>query len=156
MYVYTVAAGADETTNATPSTLDAYLALRVAAAKNCALQSFYSIGKGAGLTALSGIAHRLRRWTTVGTGGSSIVPSPAREDMPAASFAAVNGAYTEGTISGAIQLAIGHGATGPGAWVARNSESMKVMTGGSGDEFSFNSISGTASLNFEPSMECVE
>ena len=116
MFVYSIASAANETTSATVDTLDAYLAIRETS-QAVWLQTWLSQGKGAALTTLTGIMHRLRLWTTVGTGGSAITPQPTRPTMPAAQTVVVNGALTQGTINGATQLAFGHGAAGPGGWM---------------------------------------
>ena len=156
MFVYSFASAANETTSATADTLDAYLALRETS-QAVWLQTYLLQGKGAALTTLTGVMHRLRLWTTVGTAGSAITPEPARPGTPAAKTLVVNGAYTEGTVSGATQLAIGHGAAGPGGWMARDSASAKVLEADSVDEWSFNSIqSGSVAINFEPYGEIYE
>lgn len=156
MWVYSVSAEANDTTSGTADTLDAYLALRETS-QAVWLQAWFSQGKGAALTALTGIMHRLRLWTTVGTGGTSVTPEPARPGTPAAKTLAVTGAYTEGTISGAVVLAFGHGAAGPGGWMARNDSSRKVLEADSVDEWSWNSIqSGSVALNFEDYGEICE
>ena len=86
-----------------------------------------------------------------------MTPQPARPGHPAASTLCVDGAYTEGTVSGATVLAFGHGAAGPGGWIARNDESRKVLDAGSVDESSLNSIQGgSVALNFEDYLEICE
>lgn len=156
MYVYGIEGEISNASSASADTVDAYMALRETA-QAVWLQTWLSQGKGAALTALTGMIHRLRHWTTVGTGGDSVTPSPARPGMPAASTLVVDGGYTEGTVSGATVLAFGHGATGPGGWMARNDESRKVLEAGSVDEWSMNSIQpGTVALNFEDFAEICE
>lgn len=119
--------------------------------------SFYVQGRGSALTTLSGIAFRVRRWTTVGTGGTAITPAPRRIGTTAATTAASSeSAITAGTVSGAYQLAFGCGATGPGGWTAVNEDARLHVEGGSSDEFNVNSISTTTSLNLELSAEIGE
>ncbi len=156
MYVYGVNTESSQATSASADTLDAYLALRETS-QAVWLQTFLSQGKGAALTVLTGIMHRLRHWTTVGTSGDAITPEPVRAGHPAAKTLAVDGAYAEGTVSGATVLAFGHGASGPGGWMARNDASMKNLEADSVDEWSCNSITGgTVALNFEPYLEICE
>jgi hypothetical protein len=121
------------------------------------VQSFYVVGRGAGLTAISGLAFRVRRWTTAGTGGTAITPAPRRIGTTASTTAAdSSAAITAGTVSGAYQLAFGCGAASPGGWVAPNPDSNIHIEGGSSDEIDLDSISGTASLSFECSSEIAE
>ncbi len=156
MYVYGITPEADQATSATPDTLDAYLALRETS-QSVWLQSVLLTGKGAALTALTGISHRLRHWTTVGTSGDAVTPEPARPGHPAAKTLVVDGAYSEGTVSGATKLAIGHGASGPGGWMARNDEARKVLEADSVDEWSFSSItSGAVAMKFDFYAEICE
>lgn len=155
-FIYAVDGGVQYTT-AGASTVDVHIALREST-RGFKLTAFYAQGKGAGLTALSGIMHRVRRWTTVGSGGDSLVASP-RAIGTTASTTCVHDNGTnivEGTVSGAYQLSVGHGATGPGGWVARDDASKVLVEPGSGDELAFNDISGTASLTFEAMCEIEE
>ena len=156
MRVYTVSPEASQTTSASADTLDAYMALRETS-QAVWMSLWTSVGKGAALTALTGIVHRLRLWTTVGTGGDSVTPQPARPGTPAAKTLCVDGGYTEGTVSGATVLSFGHGATGPGGWAARDGAAKKVLEADSVDEWSFNSIqAGTVAMNFEDYGEIEE
>ena len=156
MWVYGIEGEISNATSASADTLDAYMALRETS-QAVWMQSWLSQGKGAALTALTGIMHRLLLWTTVGTGGDSVTPQPSRPGTPAAKTLCVDGGYTEGTGSGATVLAFGHGASGPGGWMARNDESRKVLEADSVDEWSWNSITGgTVAMNFEDYGEICE
>lgn len=144
------------TSSGTPNTELPGLALRQAT-RNVDIMSVYVIGKGAALTAISGIGFRFRRWTTVGTGGTAITPAPRRIGTTA-STTAVSGesAITAGTVSGAYQLTFGCGAAGPGGWVAPNPDAYINIEAGSSDEVDMNSQSATASLNYDYSAEIAE
>jgi hypothetical protein len=121
------------------------------------VQAFYAQGRGAGLTSISGIAFRVRRWTTAGSGGTAITPAPRRIGTTASTTAASSEtAITAGTVSGAYQLAFGCGAAGPGGWVAPNPDSNIHVEAGSADELNVNSMSSTISLNLELSAEIAE
>jgi hypothetical protein len=143
-------------THATPNTEDPTLVLRQAV-RNCDVQAIWVQGRGAALTAITGIGYRVRRWTTVGTGGGAITPAPRRVGTTASTTAAdKTTAVTAGTVSGAYQLAFGCGAAGPGGWVAPNADSVLTLEAGSSDEFDINSVSGVASMLHHVSAEIVE
>lgn len=144
------------TTSGTANTELPGLAFRQAT-RGVSIQALYVIGRGAGLTAISGIAFRSRRWTTAGSGGTAVTPAP-RYVGTTASTTCVSGesAITAGTVSGAYQLTFGCGAAGPGGWVAPNLDSAIHIEGGSSDEIDVNSQSGTVSLNYDISGEIVE
>lgn len=155
-FVYDVAGEVNYASHATPNTADAYLALRQAT-RGFSVHAHYVIGKGAGLTALSGIAIRAKRWTTAGSGGTALTPAPRRIGTTASTSAAdKQTALTPGTVSGAPQFVIGCGGAGPGAWVALTPDSEIHVEAGGSDEIAFYSSCGTASLNFEVSTELAE
>lgn len=156
-FVYTVGtAGVNYGTHATPATEDAYMALRQVT-RGFNLTALFVWGKGAGLTALSGIGHHWKRWTTVGSGGTTLTPSPKRIGTTATTTAHdKQTALTPGTVSGAIVVAVGHGAAGPGGWVARDEDSKVHVEAGSSDELAGYSICGTTAMNFSVSAEIEE
>ena len=119
--------------------------------------AIWAAGRGSALTTISGIAFRVRRWTTAGSGGTSITPQPRRIGTTASTTATSSEtAITAGTVSGAYQVAFGCGAAGPGGWTARDGDYAMHLEGGSSDEFDINSISTTTSLNIELSAEIAE
>jgi len=143
-------------THATPNTEDPTLVLRQAA-RGFDLMSIFVQGRGAALSAISGIGYRVRRWTTAGSGGTAITPAPRRVGTTASTTAADKvTAITPGTVSGAYQLSFGCGAAGPGGWVARDADSAIHVEGGSSDELDINSVSGVASLLHHVSAEIME
>lgn len=155
-FVYSVDSGALYTSHATPGTEDGTLALRQAT-RGVDLTAAYGHGRGAGLTSISGITISCKRWTTAGTGGTAVTPSPRRIGTTASTTAAdKQTALTPGTISGAYQFSFGFGAAGPGGWMARDSDSAVHLEGGGADELCLYSQSGTASLNFKLSAEIAE
>ena len=142
--------------HATPNTEDPTLVLRQAT-RGFSVQAVYVHGRGAALTALTGIGYRVRRWTTVGTGGTAVTPNPRAIGTTASTTAADKvTAITAGTVSGVYQLGIGCGAAGPGGWVAPNADSMIHVEGGSADELDINSVSGVASMLHHVHAEIVE
>lgn len=143
-------------THATPNTEDPTLVLRQAT-RGFDLMSIFVQGRGASLSAISGIGYRVRRWTTAGSGGTAITPAPRRIGTTASTSAADKvTTITPGTVSGAYQLSFGCGAAGPGGWVARDADSAIHVEGGGSDELDINSVSGVASLLHHVSAEIME
>jgi hypothetical protein len=160
MFVYTWDPAANVTTSGTPNTELANLALRQAA-RSFAITAIQLQGKGAGLTALSGISFVLRHWTTAGSAGTAFSagttgPNPRDDRAPAAATTGAYGTPTAGTVGGANKLTVGCGAAGPGAWVARNGDSAPRVDAGTADEIDGFSASGTASLNYAFGVETEE
>jgi len=142
--------------HATPNTEDPTLVLRQAA-RGFDLQSIFVHGRAAAATTISGIGYRVRRWTTVGTGGTAVVGSPRRIGTTASTTAADKvTAITAGTVSGAYQVGFGCGKAGPGGWVARDADSAIHVEGGSSDELDINSVCGEASQLHHVSAEITE
>lgn len=142
--------------SATPNTEDPTLVIRQAT-RGVDIQAFYARGRGAALTAITGIDFRLRRWTTAGSGGTAITPAPRRIGTTASTTAADKvTAITPGTVSGAYQLGFGCGAAGPGGWVARDGDSAIHLEAGGADEIDVNSVSGVASMLHTISAEIAE
>jgi hypothetical protein len=140
----------------TPNTEDPTLVLRQAT-RGVDLTSIFVHGRGAALTTITGIGLRIRRWTTAGTGGTGVTPAPRRVGTTASTTAADKvTAITPGTVSGAYQLGIGCGASGPGGWVARDADSAIHLEGGGADELDINSVSGVASMLHHVSAEILE
>jgi hypothetical protein len=126
----------------------------IAGTRNFALQAMYLIGKAAGLTAISGIAIRIVKFTTPSTTGTAATPAPKDVGMQASKHTAKTGGTAGSTRT---QHAIfGCGAAGPGGWVAPNPDSVILLEGSSAPSLDALSVSGTASLNFEFTTETVE
>lgn len=134
------------TTNATPNTEDPTLVLRQTT-RNVDVQAIFCLGRAAAATTISGIGYKVRRWTTAGSGGTTVTPAPRRIGTTASTVAVDKAsAITAGTVSGAYVLGFGCGKAGPGGWVARDQDSTLNLEAGSADEFDINSIAGEASL----------
>ena len=133
-------------TSGTPNTEDPTLVLRQTT-RGVDVNAIFVHGRGAALTTITGIGYKVRRWTTVGTGGTTVTPAPRRVGTTASTVAVDKAsAITPGTVSGAYQLGIGCGASGPGGWVARDQDSAIHLEAGSADELDINSVSGVASM----------
>lgn len=122
--------------------------------RNAAFQAMYVQGKGAGLTAISGIIFRIIKWGTSSTGGTGITPTPKDPGMQAAKQTAAS-RPTSGTTR-TNHMSFGCGAAGPGGYVAPNPDSMIVVEGSGAQSISCMDASGTTSLNFEFSLETQE
>lgn len=153
-FVYSVDAAAELTTNVTPATVTETLFIK-AGARDVALQDLSVIGKGAGLTSISGIAFRVKKWTTASTAGTGITPGVRDPGAQAAKHTAAS-RPTAGTGGGQTLQGFGCGAAGPGGWVFPNPQSMPLLEAAGAPSISVDDISGTASMKFEISTSTVE
>lgn len=150
--LYGVVPGALQTCNGTPNTENDCLFIRPGATRNVFLQSLLAVGRAAALTAISGIALRLKKWTTTASSaGTSITPAPRDVGMQAAKATAgyATTTVTSGTGGPTLQQAFGCGAAGPGGWTAENADSVIVLEANDNKSIDLFNASGTASLNFE-------
>src|ERR1700691_2561200 len=83
IYGIALATSGNKATNASANTETDVVFVK-AGVRNVALQSFYVLGKGAGLTAISGIAFRIVTFGTASTAGTTITPTPKDPGMEAA------------------------------------------------------------------------
>lgn len=161
-YVYANTPAANLATSGSANTEVDSMYIKPGTGRSIALFSVLLGGKGAGLTALSGIVARIRGWSTTATAlnaGTAITPQPKDITAQAAKHtcgANVGGALTPGTGASGTHLSVVSGAAGPGAWVARDNDSMINLESGANKSIDLFSASGTASLNYEPTLEVVE
>ena len=122
-------------------------------ARNVMVQAAYLIGRGAGLTAISGIVARLIRCTTASTVGTATTPNPKDAGMQAATAVGSTGGTTS-TTGRTNHVIFGCGAAGPGGWVAPNPDSLLTVTpAATQPSVDLVVASGTASLLYEFSIE---
>lgn len=153
IYTISLATAGNLTTNATPGTeTDAFFVK--AGVRNVALQAVYLIGKGAGLTALSGIVMRIIKFSTASTAGTGMTPSPKDPGSQAAK--ATSASRPTAGATRINHMAFGCGAAGPGGWVAPNVDSVVLLEGGGAFSIDGMDASGTASMAYEFSAEIVE
>lgn len=159
-FVYGVVPGAVQTTSSSANTEVDSLYVKPGTGRTTSIRAIYGHGKGAGLTAISGITLRLKTFpTTASSAGTSVVPTPRDGTVQAAKTVAgyAGTTITSGTGTPVLHLSIGFGAAGPGGWVAPDADSvigpLEAAATKSTDVFS---VSGTASLNYEMSAEIVE
>ena len=164
MFIYTSSLGTpgNSACSGTPNTETDTISFTAAAASPWRagwVQAAYVIGKGAGLTAISGIVFRIMRATTATatTGGTATTPRPKSTVAPAAATTAVTGATTPSSTGRTNHVIFGCGAAGPGGWVAPNPDSViEVAPATTAPSVDLLAASGTASLNYEFSVEHTE
>lgn len=165
MFVYGIVPGVVQTTSGTPNTELPMLSIRSATTpKGVLLFGLYVHGRGAGLTAISGISFRVKQMASAfSSGGTGIVANPRDSGAPAAQTDITHLFYagtaiTPGT-GPVLCLSIGCGAAGASGWFAQNEQaamSMKDKTGGHPGSLDTYVASGLASMNFEMSQEIFE
>jgi hypothetical protein len=152
---YTDVPGAIQTTNATPLTANDCFFVAVGATRNVWVNAIYPVGRGASLTAISGITYRLEKWTaTASSGGTAITPTPNDPGYQAAKHTAgwAVGGVTSGTGGPTLMLSIGSGTTSPGNWVAPTPDQGYSLQAAATQSLDIFNAAGAASLNFELSV----
>src|SRR6266498_4090823 len=132
VYTSSLATAGNSACHATPGTETRPFTIKyVAAGRSVAVQAAYVIGKGAGLTSISGIVFRITRCTTAtaSTGGVATTPSPKDAGMAAATGSAFTGTTAADGAGRTNHVIFGCGAAGPGGWVAPNPDSMVMCVG---------------------------
>jgi len=125
-----------------------------AGTRNVSLLSVQLGGKGAGLTAISGIVARFIKFATASTAGTAITPSPVDPGAQAAKSTSASRA-TAGSTRTNHHTAV-CGAAGPGGFVAENPDAMMTNEGSSAGSIDMMDASGTVSLNYEFSYKIME
>lgn len=128
--------------------------------RNVQLLSMRAGGKGAGLTALTGISLRVKKWTTTSAaGGTAATPAPADAGMQASKATAgwtAAASVTAGTGGPTFLGNMTIGGAGPGGWVAENPDAYPTLEGSDNKSFGIWSIAGTASMNWEGTLSFQE
>ena len=153
VYRSSLATAGTLTTNATPNTETEAFFLKPGA-RNVTFAAISMIGKGAGLTQLSGIVMRIIKWGTASTAGTSITPQPVDPGMQAATATAAS-RPTSGTTR-TNGLITGCSGTNLGGWTMPNVDAGIVCQGSAANCVSGLDASGTASLNYEFSFDSQE
>lgn len=159
VYTSSLATPGNSTSSATPGTETNAIYLKPASAvpaRNVMLRALYLQGKGAGLTAISGIIARIIRCTTASTVGTATTPNPADSGMTAASAIGSTGGTTSST-GRTNHVIVGCGGGGPGGWQAQDQDAAIVVTPAS-TQPSVDVVvaSGTASMLYEFSVQHAE
>lgn len=162
MFVYTssLATPGITTSSATPNTEVGVISFKPPTslpARVGGLQAVYVVGRGGGLTAISGLVFRICRMTTASTAGTATTPNPKDKDAPACTTTAVTGQTISAT-GRTNHVIFGCGAAGPGGWVAPNPDScvMIVPVVTTAPSVDVVEACATASLGFEFSAEHYE
>lgn len=146
-------------TSGTPSTEIDFYSMKAGSTRSMSIYAMRGQGRGAGLTALTGISVNGKTWSTAATGGTALTPTPSDLLAPAATAVPRIGtgggtnAVTPGTGGGAYKGGIGFGGSGPGGWVAANPDAALVQSAAYAGSHDFYSVSGTASMLFDISFE---
>lgn len=122
--------------------------------RNAGVLSLICGGKGAGLTALSGIQYTLEKYPTTATTintGTAITPAPRDPGAQAAKATAATSTGAQFTAGTGTLVYVGgcfSGAAGPGGWVAENPDALPTLEGSANQSIDLWVASGTAGLNF--------
>ncbi len=147
VYSIAPATAGNLTTSATPGTEVETFFLKPGATRAASFSAMSVIGKGAGLTAISGLVFRLGKWATASTAGTAMTPSPRDVGMQAATATAAS-RPTAGSTRTQLHL-FGCGAAGPGGWMARDADDMVLLNAAGALSLFCADACGTASMLFE-------
>jgi len=145
------------TTSSTAGNLTDCMRFLTGTTRQAAIQALYMQGRGAGLTAISGISARIIRLQTASTVGTAATPRPRDLTAPASTIT-ISSAPTIGSGTVSIQVSVGCGAAGPGGWVAPNPDSAILLSANGGINGNADLIVGsnTVSLNVDVDVEHFE
>ena len=155
---YSIVPGAIQTSNATPLTANDCLFVKPGT-RTIWVRQLLPVGRGAGLTAVSGITYRLEKWTTTASSaGTAITPSPNDPGYQASKSTAgwAVATVTSGTGGPTLLLSVGSGTTSPGNWIAPSNDESYALEGSDNKSIDVFNASGTASLNFELTVGITE
>jgi hypothetical protein len=150
VYRSSLATAGNLTTNATPNTETEAFFLK-AGVRNAVFAALSMLGKGAGLTQLSGIVMRIIKWGIASTAGTGITPAPVDPGMQAAKATAAS-RPTSGTTR-TNGLITGCSGTNLGGWTKPNMDAGLAIEGGGAFSISGMDASGTASMAYEFSFD---
>lgn len=149
------------TTSATPNTEkdDGWVAITSNVSRAYGVSGVFCSGRNAGLTVISGIAYRLKKWTSTASAGGAITFGPTARDPGNGIFSLIAGfqatgigALTSGTGGPTYIGGFTSGATGPGGWIGPNANSY-LEFGAATTSIDIFSASITPSLKYEAAME---
>jgi hypothetical protein len=159
-FVYSDVPGALQTTSATALTANDCAFVKPGATRPIWLKALFLTGRGAALTAVTGITVRLEKWfTTASSGGTSITPSPKDDLAPAATHTAAYAAatVTSGTGGPTLLASCGCGAASPGPpWMAPTLDDSYELNAAATKSIDMFCVSGVASMNFEAAIDVQE
>ncbi len=151
--------------NGTANTENDFFFVKPGASRAVSMLSVKVQGKGAALTALSGISIRMKTWTSTAStsvNGTSTTPAPKNKVLPAAvataGMATVTTANTITSGTGGPNI-VGYasmGASGPGGSVPINPDDAPSVDGGTTMSIDLFSSSPTVSLLYEFESDILE
>jgi hypothetical protein len=153
-YTISPATAGNLTTNGTPATETDAFFVKAGSGRDCQLQKIDVVGKGAGLTSLSGIAFRLCKFSTASTSGTGMTPAPTDVGAQAAKCTSASRPTAGSTRTN--RAVFGCGAAGPGGWIPARPEAAETLEAGFAGSIDMMDISGTASLVYEFSAGIAE
>ena len=160
MFCYTTQSQMQTTTaytcSGTPTTeIDVY-SMKPGSSRMTSVYAVRGQGRGAGLTALSGILLNFKDWTTGSTAGSTLTPTPNDKGNTVAAASVVRigtgggvNAVTPGTGGPLYRGGFGFGGSGSSGWTAANPDAALAMNAAYAGSLDIFSLSGTASLPYD-------
>ncbi len=149
-YTLSLATAGNLTTSGTPATETDAFFIKAGSGRDVALQYLTLIGKGAGLSSLSGLAIRVIKMGTASTGGTGITASPSDPGYQAAKCTAASRPSIGSTRTN--RIIAGCPAAGPGGWMPVHQNAFEVLEAGGAPSIDVIDVSGTASLVYEGSL----
>lgn len=155
-YVYqtSLATAGVVTTNGSGNTENNTFSVKAGATRSVGIMSFFSVGRANAATTISGIVHRFLKWTTASTAGTAMNALPNDTGVPAITATPVSAATNGSTRTNGI--VVGHGAAGPGGWVAENADAIMTLPAGNASSYDALNACAAASLTFEYSLKLQE
>lgn len=152
----TISTASPYQTSGSANTLIDFAFLKPGAGAKPMINDLRGAGRGAQLTSLSGISLIMKLWTTASTGGTAMTPAPTQFSGAVAASATAGagasggtGAVSSGSGGGVFRGGIGFSGSGPGAWAAQTPDQVVDQAAGGSSSVDLESLSGTASLNFD-------
>lgn len=166
MFCYTTQSAMQSTTYSTSGSTNTEIDVFSLKPGTSRMPNVYALrgqGRGAGLTALTGISLNLKDWTTASTAGSTLTPTPndkgntvAASAVPRIGTGGGVNAVTPGSGGPLYRGGFGFGGSGPGGWVAANPDAAIGMNPAYAGSLDIYSISGIASMAYEFWVEHAE
>jgi len=154
VYAGSLATPGNLTTNGSANTETDAFFIKAGTGRGVGLKSCQLGGKGAGLTAISGIAARFCKFATASTAGTGITPQPVDPGAQACKATSAS-RPTAGTTRTNHHVQT-FGAAGPGGFVAEDADSMMTLESGAAGSIDCFDVSGTVSLPYEFSFKVQE
>lgn len=155
-YIYnsSLATAGVTTTNGTGNTENNTFSVKAGTTRSVGIMSFYAVGAANAATTISGIRHRFVKWGTASTGGTAMNSLSNDTGAPAITATPVSAATNGSTRTNG--MIVGHGAAGPGGWVAENADAILTLPAGNAASLDALNVCAAVSLTFEFSVKLQE